>query len=46
MTDAHLDFIQVEEKMLRLIRRWPMASVVVVATRDNRMLPMADRVAS
>jgi putative ABC transport system ATP-binding protein len=41
---AHLDFVQVEE-VLRLIRE--LASdhrVVVVATHDTRMLPLADRV--
>ena len=41
---AHLDFIQVEE-VLRLIRE--IASderVVVVATHDHRMLPLADKV--
>ncbi len=41
---AHLDYVQVEE-VLRLIRQ--LASpprVVVVATHDTRMLPLADRV--
>jgi putative ABC transport system ATP-binding protein len=41
---AHLDFIQVEE-VLRLIRE--LASddrIVVVATHDSRILPLADRV--
>jgi putative ABC transport system ATP-binding protein len=41
---AHLDFIQVEE-VLRLVRE--LASderVVVVATHDHRMLPLADKV--
>ncbi|CCK54017.1 ATP-binding cassette domain-containing protein [Mycobacterium canettii] len=41
---AHLDFIQVEE-VLRLIRELADGErVVVVATHDSRMLPMADRV--
>ncbi len=41
---AHLDFIQVEE-VLRLIRELAGGErVVVVATHDARMLPMADRV--
>lgn len=41
---AHLDFIQVEE-VLRLIRSLAQGErVVVVATHDSRMLPMADRV--
>jgi putative ABC transport system ATP-binding protein len=41
---AHLDFIQVEE-VLRLIRSLAHGErVVVVATHDSRMLPMADRV--
>ena len=41
---AHLDFIQVEE-VLRLIRELASGDrVVVVATHDNRMLPLADRV--
>ena len=41
---AHLDFIQVEE-VLRLIRELADGDrVVVVATHDARMLPMADRV--
>lgn len=41
---AHLDFIQVEE-VLRLIRELADGDrVVVVATHDSRMLPMADRV--
>src|SRR6478752_3057737 len=41
---AHLDFIQVEE-VLRLIRELADGNrVVVVATHDARMLPMADRV--
>lgn len=40
---AHLDFIQVEE-VLRLIRELADGErVVVVATHDSRMLPMADR---
>jgi putative ABC transport system ATP-binding protein len=41
---AHLDFIQVEE-VLRLIRSLAQGQrVVVVATHDSRMLPLADRV--
>ena len=41
---AHLDFIQVEE-VLRLIRELATGErVVVVATHDTRMLPLADRV--
>jgi putative ABC transport system ATP-binding protein len=41
---AHLDFIQVEE-VLRLIRSLAEGErVVVVATHDSRMLPMADHV--
>ncbi|EFD45363.1 ABC transporter ATP-binding protein [Mycobacterium tuberculosis] len=41
---AHLDFIQVEE-VLRLIRELADGErVVVVATHDSRMLPMAGRV--
>jgi len=41
---AHLDFIQVEE-VLRLIRSLAQGErVVVVATHDSRMLPLADRV--
>src|SRR6478752_3281155 len=41
---AHLDFIQVEE-VLRLIRQLANDDrVVVVATHDSRMLPLADRV--
>ena len=41
---AHLDFIQVEE-VLRLIRELASGErVVVVATHDHRMLPLADRV--
>ncbi|KUI24746.1 glutamine ABC transporter ATP-binding protein [Mycobacterium sp. IS-1742] len=41
---AHLDFIQVEG-VLRLIRSLAQGErVVVVATHDSRMLPMADRV--
>jgi putative ABC transport system ATP-binding protein len=41
---AHLDFIQVEE-VLRLIRSLASGErVVVVATHDSRMLPLADRV--
>src|SRR6201997_541377 len=41
---AHLDFIQVEE-VLRLIRELADGDrIVVVATHDSRMLPMADRV--
>jgi putative ABC transport system ATP-binding protein len=41
---AHLDFIQVEE-VLRLIRSVAQGErVVVVATHDSRILPMADRV--
>jgi putative ABC transport system ATP-binding protein len=41
---AHLDFIQVEE-VLRLIRSLAKGErVVVVATHDSRILPMADRV--
>jgi putative ABC transport system ATP-binding protein len=41
---AHLDYIQVEE-VLRLIRELASGDrVVVVATHDTRMLPLADRV--
>ncbi len=41
---AHLDFIQVEE-VLRLIRELAAGDrLVVVATHDTRMLPLADRV--
>lgn len=41
---AHLDFIQVEE-VLRLIRSLASGErVVVVATHDSRILPLADRV--
>jgi putative ABC transport system ATP-binding protein len=41
---AHLDFIQVEE-VLRLIRELAQGErVVVVATHDSRILPLADRV--
>jgi putative ABC transport system ATP-binding protein len=41
---AHLDFIQVEE-VLRLIRELASGGrLVVVATHDTRMLPLADRV--
>ena len=41
---AHLDFIQVEG-VLRLIRSLAQGDrVVVVATHDSRMLPLADRV--
>ncbi|AKK27490.1 ATP-binding cassette domain-containing protein [Mycobacterium sp. EPa45] len=41
---AHLDYIQVEE-VLALIRELAAGDrVVVVATHDTRMLPMADRV--
>src|SRR6202011_285858 len=41
---AHLDFIPVEE-VLKLIRELPSgARVVVVATPDGRILPLADRV--
>jgi putative ABC transport system ATP-binding protein len=41
---AHLDFIQVEE-VLRLIRELAAGErVVVVATHDQRMLPLADKV--
>ncbi|MGH3674310.1 MAG: ATP-binding cassette domain-containing protein [Mycobacterium sp.] len=41
---AHLDFIQVEE-VLRLIRELASGDrMVVVATHDTRMLPLADRV--
>jgi putative ABC transport system ATP-binding protein len=41
---AHLDFIQVEE-VLRLIRSLAQGErVVVVATHDSRILPLADRV--
>jgi putative ABC transport system ATP-binding protein len=41
---AHLDYIQVEE-VLALIRELASGErVVVVATHDTRMLPMADRV--
>ncbi|MGH8977510.1 MAG: ATP-binding cassette domain-containing protein [Acidimicrobiia bacterium] len=41
---AHLDFIQVEE-VLRLIRELASGErIVVVATHDHRILPLADRV--
>lgn len=41
---AHLDFIQVEE-VLRLIRELATGDrMVVVATHDSRMLPLADRI--
>ena len=41
---AHLDFIQVEE-VLRLIRELASGErVVVVATHDARILPLADQV--
>jgi putative ABC transport system ATP-binding protein len=41
---AHLDFIQVEE-VLRLVRELAAGErVVVVATHDHRMLPLADKV--
>lgn len=41
---AHLDFIQVEE-ILRLIRELATGDrMVVVATHDSRILPLADRV--
>ena len=41
---AHLDFIQVEE-VLRLIRELASGErIVVVATHDSRILPLADRV--
>ena len=41
---AHLDFIQVEE-VLRLIRSLAEGErVVVVATHDSRILPLADRI--
>jgi putative ABC transport system ATP-binding protein len=41
---AHLDFIQVEE-VLRLIRELASGNrLVVVATHDTRMLPLADQV--
>ncbi len=41
---AHLDFIQVEE-VLKLIRELASGDrIVVVATHDTRMLPLADRV--
>jgi putative ABC transport system ATP-binding protein len=41
---AHLDFIQVEE-ILRLIRELASGDrMVVVATHDSRILPMADRI--
>jgi len=41
---AHLDFIQVEE-VLRLIRELASGErMVVVATHDSRILPLADRV--
>ena len=41
---AHLDFIQVEE-VLRLVRELASGErVVVVATHDHRMLPLADEV--
>src|SRR5205085_2644446 len=41
---AHLDFIQVEE-VLRLIRELASGDrMVVVATHDSRILPLADRI--
>lgn len=41
---AHLDFIQVEE-VLRIVRELASGErLVVVATHDTRMLPLADRV--
>ena len=41
---AHMDFIQVEE-VLRLIRELASGDrMVVVATHDSRILPLADRV--
>jgi putative ABC transport system ATP-binding protein len=41
---AHLDYLQVEE-MLRLIRELASGDrIVVVATHDSRLLPLADRV--
>ena len=41
---AHLDYLQVEE-MLRLIRELASGDrMVVVATHDSRLLPLADRV--
>lgn len=41
---AHLDFIQVEE-VLRIIRELASGDrIVVVATHDSRILPMADRI--
>jgi putative ABC transport system ATP-binding protein len=41
---AHLDYLQVEE-MLRLIRELAAGErIVVVATHDSRLLPLADRV--
>jgi putative ABC transport system ATP-binding protein len=41
---AHLDYLQVEE-MLRLIRELAAGDrIVVVATHDSRLLPLADRV--
>ena len=41
---AHLDYLQVEE-MLRLIRELSAGErIVVVATHDSRLLPLADRV--
>src|SRR5246127_1497476 len=41
---AHLDYLQVEE-MLRLIRELATGDrMVVVATHDSRLLPLADRV--
>ena len=41
---AHLDFIQVEE-VLKLIRELASGDrMVVVATHDSRILPLADRV--
>jgi putative ABC transport system ATP-binding protein len=41
---AHLDYLQVEE-MLRLIRELAAGErMVVVATHDSRLLPLADRV--
>jgi putative ABC transport system ATP-binding protein len=41
---AHLDFIQVEE-VLRMIRELASGDrIVVVATHDSRILPLADRI--
>jgi putative ABC transport system ATP-binding protein len=40
---AHLDFIQVEE-VLKLIHELSKDRLVVVATHDSRMLPLANRV--